>query len=92
MQKKEHVREDWEETNEDEKTLKQVETSSRAVVINNLVCIVCYIYALMNKKYYTKRMYNFLLNYGAHLLFYKTIVGNKHNGGLMLNDIQSRLS
>lgn len=34
-----------------------------------------------------KECTNFPWNYGADLAFQKTIVGNKHNGGLMLNDI-----
>lgn len=65
----------------------------RAVVINTM---------LMSKLWYSlsvlsmpkwardsiqKECIQFLWNYGAHLVSYKTIVGDKHNGGLMLNDI-----
>lgn len=72
---------------------RQLTVQGRVVVINTL---------LMSKLWYTlsvismpkwardniqKECTNFLWNYGAHLASYKTIVGDKHNGGLMLNDI-----
>lgn len=30
-------------------------------------------------------------NYGVYLVFYKIIVGDKYNGGLMLNDIYFKM-
>lgn len=69
----------------------------RAVVINTM---------LMSKLWYSlsvlsmpkwardsiqKECIQFLWNYGAHLVSYKTIVGDKHNGGLMLNDIYLKM-
>lgn len=76
---------------------RQFTVQERAVVINTL---------LMSKLWYTlsvismpkwsrdsiqKECTNFLCNYGAHLASYKTIVGDKHNGGLRLNDIYLRM-